>query len=221
MSSVPPSIPALKADIKKLVKVVKSAGVPTKLIGSIKTKCLRTPRRQTGRIERRTNRHPRWSIAPDHPDYAPEVEAHLVLLRLLVEMLLMENAPIVDRELLKTLFKTYLGVALPEGPIKDPVTDEVFDFRELVNDVAHKPQHGYSKFHIGHQDPRFHPKHLHLNVRWQLKSSNDFQKTMDSRVARIAYMIDCYTRTRQQELFDNAVAELSVLPFELAKTTTP
>jgi hypothetical protein len=94
--------------------------------------------------------------------------------------------------------------------------DEAFDFRELANDIAHKPQHGYSRFHIGHQDPRFHPKHLQKNVRWQLKASNDFQKTMDSRVARIAYMIDCFTRTGQRELFDNAMAELSALPAALA-----
>jgi hypothetical protein len=133
----------------------------------------------------------------------------------------MEQAPEVDAELLKTLARTHLGTELPLGPIKDPVTDEIFNFLELANDVAHRPQHGYSKFHIGHQDPRFHPKHLHSNVRWQLKSSNDFQKTMDSRVARIAYMIDCFTRTGQQELFDKAMTELSALPAALALKAGP
>ena len=50
-----PDLAALKLDVGKLVSEMKSAGVPAKLIASIDRKCLRTPRRQTGRIDRRTN----------------------------------------------------------------------------------------------------------------------------------------------------------------------
>jgi hypothetical protein len=211
------ALPALKIDLGKLVVAMKAAGVPVKLIASIDRKCLLTPRRQTGRIDRRTNRNPRWSIAPDHPDYAPEHGAHLVRLRLFLEMLQMVNAPVVDEELMKTLSLTHLGSPLPTGPTKDPLTDEPLDFIDLVNDVVHKPKHGYSKFHIGHQDPRFHPKHLHQNVHWQFKTSNDFQTTMDIRVARIAYEIDRFTRTSDKQLFDRAMEELALLSATLLK----
>jgi hypothetical protein len=208
---------ALKHDLAKLISEMKSAGIPVKLIASIDRKCLLTPRRQTGRIDRRTNRNPRWSITLDHPDYAPERGAHLVRLRLFLEMLQMANAPVVDQELMKSLSLTHLGVPLTPGPTKDPLTDEVLDFTELVNDVVHKPKHGYSKFHIGHQDPRFHPKHLHQNVHWQFKASNDFQTTMDIRVARIAYEIDRFTRTGDKQLFDRAMEELALLSATLLK----
>ena len=203
-------------DERELVALMKKVGVPGKLLASIRRKCLLTPRRQTGRVDRRTNRHPRWKVARDHPDYAPEPEAHLVFLKLCLTLLRMTNAPAVDSELPETLSARYFNGAIPPE-IVDPLTDEPLDYREMIKDVVTKPKHGYSKFHIGHQDPRFHPKHNAQNIRWQLKSSNDFQGTMDIRVARIAYRIDRLTRAPDGELasdiaaaFDNLCRDLGV-----------
>lgn len=200
----------LRKDLSELEERMKKV-VPGKLVASIDRKCLLTPRRQTGRLDRRTNREPRWKISADHPDYASQVDANLVRLRLFIGMLLMRNAPAIDRAYLEGLSQKYFGAALPDTCTRDPLTDEELDFKDLVDDVVDNPKHGYSQYHIGHQDPRFHPKHIHKNVRWQKKASNDFQTTMDIRVARIASKVDQFTRTKDKALFETAMKELREL----------
>jgi hypothetical protein len=184
----------LREDIGQLVGDLRAAGVPRKLLESIARKSLKTPRRQTGRVDRRTNRHLRWSVSPDHPDYSSERDAHLVLLRLLIDLVAMRSAPDIGGDRIAELSRKYFDGTTAGRATSDPLTGEILDYRGLVQDIVEKPQHGYSKFHIGHQDPRSHPKHLPGNVRWQLKTSNDFQGRMDVRVARIALRIDELTR---------------------------
>src|SRR5207247_10864913 len=111
----------------------------------------------------------------------------------------MRDGPSADRGLADSLSVKYFGTAIPEEMTKDPLTDEVLDYGQLVDDVVTRPKHGYSRFHIGHQDPRSQPKHRPKTVRWQLKASNDFQGTMDIRVARIALRIDTLTRNPQAD----------------------
>lgn len=205
----------LRDDMDELIKEFRSAGVPIKLLASITRKCLRTPRRQTGRVDRRTNREPRWKIALDHPDYSSEMDAHLVMLRLLLDSVRMRNAPAVNQELVAAISSKYFGKAPPNEVTRDPVTDEELDWNELVDDVVEKPKHGYSRFHIGHQDPRTQPKHLPQNIRWQLKASNDFQDGMDIRVARIAYSIDQLTRTGDPHLVEEITQAFALLCQEL------
>ncbi|MFI5181432.1 MAG: hypothetical protein ACHQPI_08590 [Thermoanaerobaculia bacterium] len=131
-------------------------------------------------------------------------------------MLGMQNAPRVDTEFRATITRKYFPDAVTEGVTTDPLTDESLDYSELVEDIVGAPRHGYSKFHIGHQDPRSQPKHLPGNIRWQLKTSNDFQGTMDIRVARIAYRIDQFTRNRNPGLFEEAYLALIELGGEAA-----
>lgn len=194
----------LKRELKGLMKQLVLAGVPSALITSIDRKCLRTPRRQTGRLDRRTNREPRWRVAADHPDFGTELDAHLIRLSLFIGLIRMANAPKIDESDVNDMSVKYFGHPISREVTTDPVSDEPLDYLELVSDVVTAPRHGYSRFHIGHQDPRTQPKHLPANVRWQFKASNDFQGTMDVRVARIAYRIDEYTRTGNTALLDEA-----------------
>jgi hypothetical protein len=210
MTISPDPLCELRDAKKELLLRLKAAGVSPKLLSSIGRKCLLTPRRQTGRPDRRTNREQRWKLAVDHPDYCSEENAHLVELRLLLDMLNMRNAPDIDRSFVNELSAKYL-TSLPVQPTKDPLTNEVLDYTELVADIVDKPKHGYSKFHIGHQEPKLSPKHLPGNVRWQLKASNDFQGSMNIRVARIAFRIDQFTITRDPELLREATRELEEL----------
>ena len=202
---------SVRVDLRRLVVALRAAQVPPVLIESIRRKCLLTPRRQTGRVDRRTNREPRWNVAEDHPDYSTEMGARLVFLRLLLDLLRMSDAPRTDRGLVDELSIRLLGSPLSDDPLRDPVTDEVLSYSELIRDVVEKPKHGYSKFHIGHQDPQSHPKHDPENVRWQLKSSNDFQGTMDVRVARLAFRIDELARNPQARTLDEVREGLAQL----------
>jgi hypothetical protein len=68
-------------------------------------------------------------LSPDHPDFSSEENAHLVELRLLLDLLNMRNAPEIDRSFLNDLANKYLS-SLPVHPTTDPLTDEVLDYRE-------------------------------------------------------------------------------------------
>lgn len=201
----------IRADLRDLVDRLRTAGVPVKLLASIERKCMRTPRRQTGRLDRRTNRQNRWILILDHPDYSTERDALLVRLRLLLDVLGMQDSPQVDRDFVTALARKYFEDTGAGESTRDPLTDEPLSYPELVEDIVNNPKHGYSRFHIGHQDPRFQPKHNPGNVRWQSKKSNDFQGTMDIRVARIAYRIDQYLRNNDPQLLEEARKALAAL----------
>ena len=205
----------LRSDLSRLRLAMRNAGTPSKLLTAISTKSLRTPRRQTGRIEHRTNRDPRWEVDPIHRDYSSEMDAHLVLLRLWIDTLFMKNAPHVDPDLIRELSLKYFPNDEPPSETKDPVTDEVLDWDQLKFEVVDNPTHGYSRFHIGHLDPHAVPKHRPDNVRWQLKESNDFQDGMDVRVARIAYLINRLVRGGDARLIPVVEASFSQLCADL------
>lgn len=203
------------ADRRLIVAAMQSQGVPRQLLESISRKCLRTPRRQTGRVDYRTNRESRWRVVPDHPDYASEAEANRILLRLLVDALYMRNAPSVDTQLLNDVWERNFP-SIPRAPeTSDPITDEALDWNELVADIVDRPVHGYSLFHIGHQNPKLRPKHRADNIRWQLKPSNDFQGGMVAPVARIAYRLNQLTEDPDASLLDDVMRALEQLMDEL------
>jgi hypothetical protein len=201
----------LRRDIAEVLRAFRAAGVSPKLLESIKRKSLRTPRRQTGRVERRTNRQSRWCITADHPDYSTESDALLVFLKLILQIAGMHNPPEIDQGLIKHISEKYFGVPVEEDSTKDPITDEPLSYPDLVADVVGKPVHGYSKFHIGHQNPTIHPKHTPSNIRWQLKASNDFQGPMDVRVARIAFRINELTNNPDPSKVEEIEHNLDVL----------
>jgi len=116
-----------------------------------------------------------------------------------------------DTALANDLSIKYFGHPMTKRVTVDPLTDESIDYAELIADVVTSPQHGYSRFHIGHHKPSQQPKHLPGNVRWQFKASNDFQSTMDVRVARIAYRINEYVDTGQESLLEEALDALDTL----------
>src|SRR5262245_23824710 len=110
----------VRAAIQRLAAALRAAGVPPALIESVRRKCLRTPRRQTGRPDRRTNREPRWQLASDHPDYSTEIDAHLIFLRLLLDMLRMLDAPRIDPSLVGEDVIGLLHSELTDEPLRDP-----------------------------------------------------------------------------------------------------
>lgn len=204
----------LREDVRLLVSAMKEAGVPAKLIESIRRKCLKSPRRQTGRVDRRTNRQLRWNLAEDHPDFSTQVDSHLVFLRLLLDVLRMRGSPRVE-DLPNELSVKHFGSSLPDETAADPLTDEVFVYADILDDVVTNPTHGYSRFHIGHQDPGVQPKHTPTNIRWQLKESNDFQGTMHVRVARLALAINNLMENPHQGAVEEIVDGLAALCSDL------
>jgi hypothetical protein len=114
----------------------------------------------------------------------------------------MRNSPQIDANQRDTLRLRYCPDTA--DVTIDPLTDQSLDYNELVEDIVTKPLHGYSRFHIGHQDPKLQPKHMPGNVRWQFKASNDFQGAMAIQVARIAFLLNEFKRTGDKDLLERA-----------------
>jgi len=95
----------LDRDIKELTKVLKANGFPDKLINAIKTRALRSGRRQTGVFK--SNRHSRWTLIHDHPEhgtdpqYGTEEDCKIILIRLLLTTLEFLNAPRINDTLIE------------------------------------------------------------------------------------------------------------------------
>lgn len=186
----------LDRDIKELTKVLKANGFPDKLINAIKTRALRSGRRQTGVFK--SNRHSRWTLIHDHPEhgtdpqYGTEEDCKIILIRLLLTTLEFLNAPRINDTLIEELSQKYLHRSIEPDSYRDSLLLEFLDFQELRAE-AESPTHGSSNFHIGHEDPTLTPKHIPENIAWRTLRSNLIQGNMTLREARI-YIIKLIAR---------------------------
>ena len=64
---------------------------------------------------------------------------------------------------------------------------ERFNFQDLIAEGLN-PVHGYSSFHIGHEDPSIQPKHKPTNISWRTARSNLIQGNMTLRESRIYFI---------------------------------
>lgn len=190
------SLPQLNTDIRDISRLLRNNGFPDKLISAIKTRALRSGRRQTGVFQ--SNRHSRWTLIHNHPEhgtdpqYGTEEDCKTILMILLLSTLEFVNAPEIEDELLNTLSLRYLNRNLIPNSYKDSLLLEFLDFNELVEE-AENPTHGYSHFHIGHENPQLETKHVPENVAWRTLRSNLIQGNMTLREARI-YIIKLIAR---------------------------
>ena len=176
-----PDLEQVRIDFKAAKKALRVAGVHAKLITSIETKALRTGRKQTG--EHATNRQSRWAINPRSPQYASESDSRIIFLILCAMIFEFENAPPLAEEV-RPLFETYLGKTIKPGTYQDALLLEKLNYNKLRDDCL-APKHGYSVYHIGHQDPTRSPRHVPDNVAWRTSRSNLIQGNMTLREARI------------------------------------
>jgi hypothetical protein len=179
-----PDLEQIRLDFKAATRALRAAGVSAKLITSIQTKALRTGRKQTG--EHTTNRQNRWSISPENPQYASESDSRIIFIVLCAMIFEFENAPPLDEER-RPLFESYLRKSIEPGIYQDALLLEKLDYNKLRDDCL-APKHGYSVYHIGHQDPTQSPRHVPDNVAWRTSRSNLIQGNMTLREARI-YLI--------------------------------
>jgi hypothetical protein len=177
-------IPELDQEIDQVRKALRKAGVPTKLVGAIGTRALKTGRRLTGPFA--TNRDPRWSRVPEHPQYGSEVDCKLILLRLYATLLEFEQAPSVDEDV-RSLLESRLGRPLKPNSFRDELTLEKLSFPELVVEANNSKQ-GVSAVHIGHRDPTLLPKHVPSNVEWRTERSNLIQGNLTLPQARTKFV---------------------------------
>ena len=63
---------------------LREAGISSKLVGAIRTKALRTGRKVTGEFA--TNRDPRWTLDPVHPQYGTEIDSKIVFVKLAAQI---------------------------------------------------------------------------------------------------------------------------------------
>jgi hypothetical protein len=176
-----PDLEQVRADFKAAKVALRLAGVPARLIGSIETKALRTARKQTG--EHATNRQSRWTVYPVNPQYASERDSRIIFIVLCAMLFEFENAPEISDEA-RLLFERYLEKQIARGTYRDALLLERLDYHTL-RDNALAPQHGYGVYHIGHQDPTLHPRHVPRNVAWRTSRSNLIQGNMTLRQSRI------------------------------------
>jgi hypothetical protein len=94
-----------------------------------------------------------------------------------------DNAPEIAAEP-RDLFEWYLEKPIRTGTYQDALLLEKLDYHTLRDDAL-APQHGYWVYHIGHQDPTLHPRHVPANVAWRTSRSNLIQGNMTLRQARI------------------------------------
>jgi hypothetical protein len=145
-----------------------------------------------------TNRDPRWTLNPSHPQYGTELDCKIIFVKLAAQIFCFDNAPPVPTVLtrvskeIKTLAPNlqsiceehYLGHHIKTNSYRDALLLERFDFNDLVVEGLN-PVHGHSSFHIGHEDPTRKPKHTPDNVGWRTFRSNLIQGNMTLRQARI------------------------------------
>jgi hypothetical protein len=174
----------LDEEITQTGATLRAAGVPTKLVGAIRTRALRTGRRQTGPFA--TNRDPRWSRTPDHPQYGTEVDCKLILLRLYATLLEFDGAPSIAAPTLSIL-ENRLGRPIVPNSFRDELTLEKLSFGELLKE-AEKSKQGVSAVHIGHRDPTLQPKHVPTNVEWRTERSNLIQGNLTLPQARTKFV---------------------------------
>ena len=181
-AEIPEDIAIIDKHRRLVKRAFKDSGVPKKLVSGIETRALRSGRRQTGEFQ--TNREPRWKLDPKNPQFGTERDCKVIQLRLYGMLLAFDNPPALDLEVRKLLERHYIGEALESGTYKDSLLLERMDYRNFVAEIEN-PKHGFSNFHIGHEDPTIHPKHIPANITWRSSRSNLIQGDMTLREARI------------------------------------
>lgn len=180
-----PALPDVELHYVAMRAALRQAGLPAKTIQSIATKALKTGRKVTG--EYATNRDPRWTLDPNHPQYGTELDCKIIFVKLAAQIFCFDNAPQLPDDLRMILEASYLGHPIAPGTYRDKLLLERFDFNDLVAEGLN-PTHGHSSFHIGHEDPSLKPKHRPDNVGWRTFRSNLIQGNMTLREARIYFL---------------------------------
>lgn len=179
-----PTLEELDHDLRLARKGLKTAGVPMKVLDSIKTRALKTGRRLTG--PNQGNRKNRWQVSDDDPQYGGEEDCKTILLRLYAAAVEFKNAPEINEET-KTILQKHLGRPIKTNSFRDLLTKERLDFANLVAE-SETPQHGRSEFHLGHENPKATPRHIPSNVTWRSARSNLIQGDLTLAEARTKFV---------------------------------
>jgi hypothetical protein len=174
------SITEVDAEVQAVKRALRDAGVPSKLVGNIATRALRSGRRQTG--EFRSNRNSRWTLKSNDPQYGTEEDCKVILLKLYAMLLEFEGAPQVPGEIRMTL-QGRLGRPLVPNSFRDELTLEKLSYDKVAAEAL-DPRPGISGMHIGHRDPTLRPMHIPDNVEWRTERSNLIQGNLTLREAR-------------------------------------
>jgi hypothetical protein len=180
-----PPLPDVELHYAAMRTALRQAGLPGKTIQSIATKALKTGRKVTGEFA--TNRDPRWTLNPNHPQYGTELDCKIIFVKLAAQIFCFDNAPQLQDDIRRIVETSYLGHPIAPGTYRDKLLLERFDFNDLVAEGLN-PTHGHSSFHIGHEDPSLKPKHRPDNVGWRTFRSNLIQGNMTLREARIYFL---------------------------------
>lgn len=172
-------------DRLKVKAALLAAGVPAGVLRAIETRALRTGRKTTG--EHATNRDSRWKLPPTHPQYGTEADCKAIFVKLCAQIFCFDKAPALPEPLKGHLEEFYVGHPIMPGTHRDSLLLERFDF-DVFLDEGMNPKHGYSLFHMGHEDPTLKPKHQPENVTWRTFRSNLIQGDMTLREARIYFV---------------------------------
>ncbi len=181
-----PDLHDVEKHATQMKQLLRDSGLHARTISGIQTKAYRTGRKTTGLHA--TNRESRWTLNPSHPQYGAEHDCKAIFVKLCAQIFCFDNAPqIKDAAFRKILEDKYLGHVIEPGRFRDRLLLEHFDFNKLVAE-GHKPTHGHSEFHIGHEDPTLTPKHAADNVSWRSYRSNLIQGNMTLREARVYFI---------------------------------
>lgn len=179
------TIAEVDADRQAVKAALRAAGIPSNVLAAIETRALRTGRKLTGPFA--TNRDPRWSRAPEHPQFGTELDCKIIAVKLFALIFCFDNAPPLGEPLKSRLEAEYIGYPILPGSHKDSLLLEAFDFNDLAQEGL-EPVHGHSSFHMGHEDPTLVPKHKPENITWRTMRSNLIQGDMTLRAARIYFV---------------------------------
>ena len=168
---------------KRLVKrSLRDAGVPAGLLSGVDTRALRSGRRQTGQFQ--SNRQSRWTLDPMDPQYGTERDCKIIALRLFGMLLAFDEPPEIQDDVRDILEDHYMGTPMGAGTYEDSLLLEKMSYPAFAAE-ADAPTHGASNFHIGHENPTIHPKHVPENIMWRSHRSNLIQGDMTLRQSRI------------------------------------
>lgn len=158
----------------------------------------RTPRRQTGKYK--TNRESRWKLNPDHPDYTAPEEIPRIEAKLFAAALEFDGTPSVPEKVAQAA-EAVLGHKVGAGNYRCPVSGRRMSLKELVKE-AKRPQHGRSRFHVGHVRPKAKGgANMPENTYWTTDLGNRIQgdKTLAETVKTIIEMAEFHRRRENVE----------------------
>lgn len=178
----PHDVPIINQHKLAVKRSLRNHGVPDRLLNGIETRALRSGRRQTGEFQ--SNRQARWTLDPNDPQYGNERDCKIIVVRLFGMLLAFEDPPNIDDDERDIIKRHYIGAPLQPGTYKDSLLLESMSYPDFAAEAA-APTHGTSNFHIGHEDPTIHPKHIPENIMWRSHRSNLIQGNMTLRQARI------------------------------------